>query len=93
MPVAGIRTAMVSTVSLTAIDWITNQSCSRLASFLMASHRPGDAGEASLGFDRSDMAVSREGRYAPVWESEQRFTMTPGLVIQPASARSPLQTL
>ena len=61
---------MASTVNLTAADWITNQSCSRLAAFLMASHKPGEAGAASLDFDKSDMAVFRGWRYARVLERE-----------------------
>ena len=56
---------MASTISLTAIDWITNQSCSRLAAFLMTSHTPREVGTASsLGFDKFDMAVLRDRRYA-----------------------------
>ena len=55
---------MASTVSLMAVGWITNQSCSRLAAFLMAGHRPFGAGAASLGFDKSDKAVFRGGRDA-----------------------------
>ena len=64
MPVAGISTTMASTASWTATDWITNQSCNRLAALFTASHRPGASGASSLGFDRSGMSVLRGGRYA-----------------------------
>src|SRR5579859_709614 len=61
-PVTGISTAMATTVILAKADWITNQSCNRLAAFLMADHRPVAAGVALPGFDKSDMAVFRGRR-------------------------------
>jgi hypothetical protein len=71
--------AMASTVSLTAGDWITNQSCSRLAAFLMATHRPVEAGAWSLGFDKSDMATLPGGRCAMFRRRRNTcLTITPG---------------
>ncbi len=83
---------MVSTVSLINVDWIANQSCSRLAAFLMALHRPVAAGAASADFNGSDMALFRGGqkplsdryreknledRLAPHWSLIQTWEFQP----------------
>jgi hypothetical protein len=57
-----MRMATASTISLTAVDWIANQSERRVASFLMLSQRlgpvaaPAAASTGSSVADRSDMA-------------------------------------
>src|SRR6185295_750445 len=57
MPVAGISTTIISTASFVAKVWMTNQSCRRLAAFLMTDHHPRAPGVSSLDFDKSDMAI------------------------------------
>jgi hypothetical protein len=59
MPVAGIRMAMASRLSLTATRWITNQSSSRLADFRMANHSPAEAGAASRVLDFRRVSATR----------------------------------
>ena len=51
---------MASTVSLTKIRWIANQSWNRLADFLKVAHGPVEGGAALLEFDASDMAAFRD---------------------------------
>ena len=63
MPVAGISKATAMSMTLTAVDWMTNQSCSRAAAFFRAwSGLLGGAASAVSGVDcelgeRSDMGV------------------------------------
>src|SRR4051794_16869674 len=52
-----MSTTTKSTASLVANVWMTNQSCSRLAAFLMAGHNPVAPGVSSLDLDKSDMAI------------------------------------
>src|SRR5882724_11078843 len=52
---------MARTVNWPATGWIANQSCKRLAAFLMAAHKPAGAGASSLDFIKSDIAVFLEG--------------------------------
>src|SRR6185436_16923403 len=74
--VAGIRTATIRTISLTLAGWVTNQSCTRLAAFLMASQSPVEAGGLFPVSDRFDMALFRGPRYA-IFRAEHVITITP----------------
>ena len=61
-----MRTAITTSVSLTATDWITNQSSNRLTFFLVACHRPVGADAVPLGLDKSDIKRNADRRTEPL---------------------------